>query len=50
MAGGHNVLVETGFNLEIWQVGWIFKDAGSLRRTAEGFTVVSTSNGPMNLG
>lgn len=34
----------TGLTWEMWKVGWTLKDAGSLNRTAAGFTIRSTSN------
>ena len=42
-AGGESGLVETGLTWETWKVGCTRRDGGSLRRTAQGFMIVSIS-------
>ena len=49
-AGGDRGLEQTGLIRDTRKVGWILREAGSFRCTAEGLMIQSISKGPMNRG
>lgn len=50
VVGGFRALVETGFSWDTWKTGCIFIEEGSVSRTADGFIILSTGNGPIYRG
>lgn len=45
--GDFRALVETGLSWDTWKTGCILIEEGSTSRTADGFIILSTVNGPM---
>lgn len=49
-AGGPSVPWVTGFTWDMWKVGWILMEVGSLSLAAEWLTIFLTENVALNLG